>query len=164
MSLATAYIGLGANLGDTEVTLQQAVDAIANSAGVQRTVTSQLYRSDPVDAPGPSYVNAVARVHTSLAPLPLLALLRQIEKQFGRQRHFRNAPRTLDLDLLLYDELAFSTPTLSVPHPRMHVRAFVLKPLIELTEDGRQLKGQSLSDWLAACVDQHCEVLAHQPG
>jgi 2-amino-4-hydroxy-6-hydroxymethyldihydropteridine diphosphokinase len=159
MSQAHAYIGLGANLGDMQVTLRQAIAAIDAASGIQTTRLSPLYRSAPVDAPGPGYVNAVAQVHTSLAPLELLVLLRHIETQFGRQRHFRNAPRTLDLDLLLYDELMFSTPTLTVPHPRMHLRAFVLKPLIDLTHAHHLVHGQPLTHWLAACAPQHCEPL-----
>lgn len=159
MSGARAYIGFGANLGDMQNTLTEAAQALANAPGVYASKMSRLYRSDPVDAPGPSYINAVLEIHTGLAPLPLLGLLQRIETQFGRQRHFRNAPRTLDLDLLLYDELSFRAPTLTVPHPRMHLRAFVLKPLSELTGDNRRVNGRTLTQWLADCQAQPCAPL-----
>lgn len=159
MSFATAYVGLGANLGDPAKTLGQALETLAQTPGVLSVRASRLYRSDPVEAPGPAYINAVTRITTTLAPLPLLEALRTIETQFGRERHFRNAPRTLDLDLLTYDKLEFSTPTLTVPHPRMHLRAFVIKPLIELAGQDAVINGQTLEQWLAACLNQPC-VLA----
>lgn len=163
MSKALAYIGLGANLGQPEVTLQQAMQALKDRPGVKELTSSKLYRSAPVNAPGPIYVNAVAAVHTTLAPLPLLGVLRQIEAAFGRERHFKNAPRTLDLDLLLYDTLCFETPTLTVPHPRMHQRAFVLKPLIELTGDSLMIQQRTIGQWLDQCNDQACEPIS-KPG
>lgn len=159
MSTAIGYIGLGANLGDPKASLTQALKALREAAGVLDVQSSSFFRSDPVDAPGPAYVNAVAKVTTTLAPLPLLEVLRAIETNFGRERHFRNAPRTLDLDLLLYDKLAFSTPTLTVPHPRMHLRAFVIKPLLQLAGPETTLHGQSLDRWLVACSDQACNPI-----
>ncbi|MCD8503759.1 MAG: 2-amino-4-hydroxy-6-hydroxymethyldihydropteridine diphosphokinase [Burkholderiaceae bacterium] len=159
MSTATAYIGMGANLGDAKATLTAAIEALRRTAGVIDAQSSSFYCSDPVDAPGPPYVNAVAKLTTTLAPLPLLQTLRAIEAQHGRERHFRNAPRTLDLDLLLYDELKFSTPTLVVPHPRMHLRAFVLKPLTELGALNTVIQDRPLADWLAACQEQPCEPI-----
>ena len=156
MSKASAYIGLGANLGDAPATLAQAIEALRNTPGINHVQSSNLYRSDPVDAPGPAYINAAAKLSTTLAPLALLEVLRGIETQFGRERHFRNAPRTLDLDLLLYDQLEFETLSLTVPHPRMHLRAFVLKPLIELGAQSVVIKNKPLSDWLAACAEQPC--------
>ena len=159
MSAARAYIGLGANLGATETTLRHAIETLQAMPGIERAESSRLYRSAPVNAPGPAYINAVLALTTTLSPLGLLEALRTTEVQFGRERHFRNAPRTLDLDLLLYDELSFATPTLTVPHPRMHLRAFVLKPLIELAGPQLQVAGKSLSDWLAQCQNQPCEPL-----
>ena len=156
MSAAVAYIGLGANLGEAKATLAQAIQALQATSGISKVQGSSFYQSEPVDAPGPVYVNAVARLTTTLAPLPLLDVLRGIEHQFGRERHFRNAPRTLDLDLLLYDELEFETPSLVVPHPRMHLRAFVLKPLIELGQADAMVVGKPVSSWLAQCADQPC--------
>ena len=159
MSSARSYIGLGANLGATETTLLHAIEALQAIPGIERAESSRLYRSDPVDAPGPTYVNAVLALTTTLSPLGLLEALRDTEVQFGRERHFRNAPRTLDLDLLLYDRLSFTTPTLTVPHPRMHLRAFVLKPLIELVGLQLPVAGKSLGDWLKECQTQPCEPL-----
>jgi 2-amino-4-hydroxy-6-hydroxymethyldihydropteridine diphosphokinase len=159
MSQAQAYIGLGANLGQPQHTLAQALALLAQHSAIQTLSHSRLYRSAPVNAPGPVYVNAVAAIQTTLAPLPLLDLLRQTELAFGRERHFKNAPRTLDLDLLLYEQLSVDTPTLTLPHPRMHLRAFVLKPLAELTGPDLQLTQQPLDSWLAACADQCCEPI-----
>jgi 2-amino-4-hydroxy-6-hydroxymethyldihydropteridine diphosphokinase len=163
MNAALAYIGLGANLGQPETTLHKALEAINEWPGVQTLVSSGLYRSAPVNAPGPVYTNAVAAIRTTLAPLPLLAALREIEVAFGRERHFRNAPRTLDLDLLLYETLCFQTPSLTVPHPRMHERAFVLKPLQELAGHNLMIGRQNIAQWLALCSDQACEPIEQNP-
>ena len=127
-----AWIGLGANLGQPQAALRQAVHALAALPGTQVLRTSSLYRSAPVDAGGPDYFNAVAEIATLLEPHPLLAALQAIEHGAGRERPYRNAPRTLDLDLLLYGDLRITSPQLTVPHPRMHERAFVLRPLAEL--------------------------------
>ena len=127
-----AWIGLGANLGERDATLRQAVRAIAALPGTQVLRTSSLYRSAPVDAGGPDYLNAVAEIVTSLAPHALLAALQAIERGAGRERPYRNAPRTLDLDILLYGDAHIATPDLIVPHPCMLERAFVLLPLAEL--------------------------------
>ena len=96
---------------------------------------SSLYRSAPVDASGPDFFNAVLALHTHLAPLALLDALQAIEQRFGRERPYPNAPRTLDLDLLLIGDLVLHTPRLTLPHPRLHLRAFVLQPLLELAPD-----------------------------
>lgn len=127
-----AWIGLGANLGEPAAALRQAVRALAHTPGIRLLRTSSLYRSAPVDASGPDYVNAVAEIATSLGPQALLAALQALEHAAGRERPYRNAPRTLDLDLLLYGEQHIATPALTVPHPRMYERAFVLRPLAEL--------------------------------
>lgn len=128
----TAYIGLGANLGDAALAVRNAIAALAGLDGVQDARASSLYGSAPVDAGGADYVNAVLQVQTSLSPPQLLAALQSIEQQAGRERSFKNAPRTLDLDLLLYGTQQMDTPDLVVPHPRMGERAFVLLPLAEL--------------------------------
>lgn len=130
-----AWIGLGANLGDAPAALRGALEAIARWPGSRVVRVSSLYRSAPVDAGGPDYFNAVAEVATPLAAHDLLQALQAIEQAAGRQRPYRNAPRTLDLDVLLYGEGGgerIDTPTLTVPHPRMHERAFVLHPLAEI--------------------------------
>jgi 2-amino-4-hydroxy-6-hydroxymethyldihydropteridine diphosphokinase len=127
-----AYIGLGANLGDSRATVLQALNAIADLDGLALTRQSSLYGSAPVDAGGDDYVNAVVEVHTRLKPHALLAQLHTIEDAAGRRRPFRNAPRTLDLDILLYDAIELNDADLVIPHPRMWLRAFVLRPLAEI--------------------------------
>lgn len=128
----TAYIGLGANLGDARETVLSALRAIAQLDGVAHVRGSSLYGSAPVQADGADYVNAVVEVQTVLPPLRLLGALQALETDAGRQRSYRNAPRTLDLDILLYGDTQISSPNLEVPHPRMWERAFVLRPLAEL--------------------------------
>ncbi|NDY83808.1 2-amino-4-hydroxy-6-hydroxymethyldihydropteridine diphosphokinase [Orrella sp. NBD-18] len=155
---ASAYIGLGANLGDAKQTLLDAVDSLRTTSGIFRCVVSPFYASDPIDATGPTFVNAVAHLETSLAPLNLLDELQRIENRFGRLRPYRNAPRTLDMDLLLYDKLTINTPRLTLPHPRMHLRAFVLKPLQDLAPDAK-IAGRSLHAWLENCRDQNIRPL-----
>jgi 2-amino-4-hydroxy-6-hydroxymethyldihydropteridine diphosphokinase len=128
-----AYVGLGANLGEPAAQLKQAIDALKETPGIELLQCSSLYGSAPVDAPGqPDYVNAVARIETTLPPQALLDTLLGLEARFGRARSTLNAARTLDLDLLLYDEQTIEQPSLRVPHPRMHLRRFVLEPLVEL--------------------------------
>ena len=129
------FVGLGANLGDAAATLRAAFEALDGLPGTHCVARSSLYRSAPVDAQGPAYLNAVAQLHTRLLPAALLKALQAIEDRFGRERPYRNAPRTLDLDLLLYGERCIVTPLLTVPHPRLHERAFVLAPLAEIAPD-----------------------------
>ena len=128
----TAYIGLGANLGAARQAVLGAIEAVASLPHTAVTQRSSLYRSAPVDAGGPDYVNAVIEVRTGLAAPDLLAQLQQIEQGAGRTRPFRNAPRTLDLDLLLFGSASIASERLTVPHPRMQERAFVLLPLAEI--------------------------------
>lgn len=124
-----AWVGLGANLGDAKRTVRQALTAIAALPQTRLQRVSPLYRSAPLDADGPDYLNAVAHLHTALPAPDLLQRLLQIETAAGRERPYRNAPRVLDLDLLMVGDERFDTPTLQLPHPRMHERAFVLAPL-----------------------------------
>jgi 2-amino-4-hydroxy-6-hydroxymethyldihydropteridine diphosphokinase len=130
-----ACIGLGANLGDARATLGVAVAALASLPDTRLLRVSHLYRSAPVDAQGPDFLNAVACVETGLAPSALLHALQAIELDHGRERPYRNAPRTLDLDLLLHGDTVLSSPELTLPHPRLHERHFVLAPLLELEPD-----------------------------
>lgn len=132
MSGPVAYVGLGANLGAARTTLEAAMDAISAFESTELVARSSLYRSAPVEASGPDFVNAVVAVRTGLGPQALLARLQALERQHGRVRPFRNAPRTLDLDLLLHGDAVIDTPTLTLPHPRAHQRAFVLAPLAEI--------------------------------
>lgn len=127
-----ATIGLGANLGDPVVTLRQATKSIALMPDTSLRAVSALYGSKPVAAQGPDFVNAVVQVVTTLSAESLLQHLQGLEQEAGRERPYLNAPRTLDLDLLLYGKTQINTPTLTVPHPRMHERAFVLIPLAEI--------------------------------
>jgi len=132
---STAYIGLGANLGDAQGTINAALAALATIHNTRPGRFSSLYRTAPLDADGDDYVNAVAELHTRLTPEELLAQLQTLEQRFGRERLYQNAPRTLDCDLLLYEQRVMQTPTLQLPHPRMHLRAFVLVPLLEIAPD-----------------------------
>lgn len=145
------FVGLGANLGDRGTALQQALASLAALPQTQLRQVSSLYRSAPVDADGPDYLNAVAELVTGLAPMALLQALQAIEATAGRKRSYRNAPRTLDLDILLYGDESIATPTLTVPHPRMGERAFVLLPLSELAP------ARVTPDQLAAVVGQRIE-------
>jgi len=162
MSKATAYLGLGANLGAPIETLRQVLHDIGQLPGIEGCECSDFFGSAPLDAPGPHYVNAVARVQTTLAPLNLLTELQRLEVQYGRIRtpaSVRNAPRTLDLDLLCYDNLTMATPRLTLPHPRMTQRAFVLRPLAQLSHDF-VINGHSIETLLIDCADQQCVPIA----
>jgi 2-amino-4-hydroxy-6-hydroxymethyldihydropteridine diphosphokinase len=128
----TAHVALGANLGDAAQTLRHALQALAQTPGVQLQKASALYRTAPIESSGPDYFNAVAELTTQLTAPGLLAALQRVELQFGRERPCANAPRTLDLDLLLYGSARIDSPTLTVPHPRMWARAFVLVPLADV--------------------------------
>jgi 2-amino-4-hydroxy-6-hydroxymethyldihydropteridine diphosphokinase len=127
-----AYIGLGANLGAAAATLRAAIEALGRLPQSTLAGVSSFYATAPVDATGPDYCNAVAALDTTLGAVDVLAHLQGIEAAHGRERSYRNAPRTLDLDLLLYGEQVLDLPGLTVPHPRMHQRAFVLAPLAEI--------------------------------
>ena len=127
-----AYIALGANLGDARATVQQAFEALAKLPSTRLTARSALYRTDPWEASGPDFINAVAEVHTQLTAPELLEALQALEQTAGRVRSYRNAPRTLDLDVLLYGDARIDSPRLTVPHPRLWERAFVLLPLADV--------------------------------
>ena len=131
----TAYVGVGANLGEARRAVMQALDDLGRLPGTQLVARSSLYRTAPVDASGPDYVNAVAALATSLTAPDLLAHLQSLERRAGRERPWRHAPRTLDLDLLLYGAGRIDSPALTVPHPRWDQRAFVLVPLAEVAPD-----------------------------
>lgn len=130
--VVTAYVGIGANLGDARGTVTAAIDALGQLPHTTLAARSSLYRSAPVDAIGPDFVNAVAAIETRLAAPELLDRLHGLEQGAGRERPWRNAPRTLDLDLLLYGRARIDSAALVVPHPRLRERAFVLVPLAEI--------------------------------
>lgn len=127
-----SYVALGANLGDAVASVLDAIEAIGALPDTEVTRRSSLYRTAPVDSSGPDYINAVVEIFTGLPAHELLSRLQGIEAAAGRERPYRNAPRTLDLDLLLYGNARIDSPQLQVPHPRMHQRAFVLAPLAEI--------------------------------
>ena len=127
-----AKIGIGANLGDARNTVSLAIARLAQLPQTSLTAQSSLYQTAPVDAEGDDYVNAVVEIHTALTAASLLLSLQELELAFGRERPYRHAPRTLDLDLLLYGDQQIETDTLTVPHPRMTERAFVLLPLLQI--------------------------------
>jgi 2-amino-4-hydroxy-6-hydroxymethyldihydropteridine diphosphokinase len=132
--VATAYLGLGANLGDRWGTLRAALQRLRAEPGTRLLAASAFYETDPVGGPAgqPAYLNAAAAIETDKSPHDLLRFLQSIEHAFGRVRTVKDGPRTLDLDILLYDDLVIDTPDLTVPHPRMHERAFVLVPLADI--------------------------------
>lgn len=132
MPTATCYIGIGANLGDAQGNVQDAITRLGKLQQTRLNGQSNLFRTAPVGAGGDDYVNAVARIETRLGAEALLAGLHAIEAEFGRARPFHNAPRVIDLDLLLYGQDVIARPGLVVPHPRMTERAFVLIPLLQL--------------------------------
>ena len=132
---AAVFVGLGANLGDRQTALCAALTAIGQLPGTRVLRVSPLYGSAPVDAGGPDYLNAVAEIATTLAPQALLQALQAIEHSAGRERPYRHAPRTLDLDILWFGDQVIDTPLLTVPHPRMAERAFVLRPLADLVPE-----------------------------
>lgn len=150
-----AYVALGANLGDPIATLRAALGALANLPESRVALSSSLYRTAPVgELDQPEFINAVAALETTLAPEALLDALLDIETRFGRLRAEKNGPRTLDLDLLLYDNQQLDLPRLTLPHPRLHLRAFVLHPLAEIAPD-LVIPGRStIASWLPAVANQ----------
>jgi 2-amino-4-hydroxy-6-hydroxymethyldihydropteridine diphosphokinase len=149
--MIAAYIGIGANLGDARGNVLDAVERLRRADGCTLDAVSSLYRTAPIDSSGDDYINAAARIHTTLDAEALLQTLQGIEQAHGRERPYRNAPRTLDLDLLLYGDQTIASPTLTVPHPRMTERAFVLIPLLEL-QPGLVVPGQGAAAAFAPMV------------
>ncbi len=155
-----ATIGLGANLNDPAAQVQYALAELDRLPGTRLTAHSSLYASAPVGyIDQPDFINAVAQVETTLAPRALLVALLNIEQRHGRERSFRNAPRTLDLDLLLYGNAHFDEEALTLPHPRMCERGFVLLPLLEIAPDTVIPGRGPAAAWLAGCADQSVSVL-----
>lgn len=155
MSAVTAYVGLGSNLREPREQVLGALEELARLPRSRLAARSSLYRSAPLGcAAQPDFVNAVAKLRTGLAPEALLDALQDLERRHGRERPRPGAPRTLDLDLLLYGSMPLATPRLTVPHPRMHERAFVLAPLLELDPEAAIPGRGRAADLLAACVGQ----------
>lgn len=156
MRATQAFVGLGANLGNRRATLEAALDAMRVLPRTRLLARSRLHASPPWQAGGPDYLNAVARLQTGLDPHELLAALQAIEQRFGRTRAYRNAPRSLDLDLLLHGDTRLDTERLHLPHPRMHERAFVLRPLAELAPDLVVPGHGTVRQCLPGVADQVC--------
>jgi len=161
VSATTAYVGLGSNLDGPREHVLRALEELARLPDTRLVRHSALYRSAPLArAAQPDFVNAVAQLETNLDPRRLLDELSAIETRHGRERPFPNAPRTLDLDLLLYGQIVLASPGLTLPHPRMHERAFVLEPLSELAPCAL-IPGQGrVEDLLGGCRDQRIERIA----
>jgi len=148
----SAFVAIGANLGDARETVRRAMDDLDRLPRTRVSARSSLYRSAPVDAGGPDFVNAVVALQTELDPHALLAELQRLEAGAGRERPYRNAPRTLDLDLLRHGDAVLDTPQLSLPHPRMAERAFVLLPLAEIAPE--QVTSQQLAQVAAQRIER----------
>ena len=155
-----AYIGLGANLGDARATLRQALDWMAGWPLSRLVAVSGFYQSAPIQAQGPDYTNAVAALDTGWSADRLLAELQSLERASGRERPYQNAPRTLDLDLLLLGQTRLNSDHLVLPHPRLHQRAFVLRPLLELAPELVVPGLGRLADRLASVAGQRATRLA----
>lgn len=153
-----AFIALGSNLQDPAEQVRRALREISELPGVSLTRASSLYRTAPLGYDNqPDFINAVAEVSTQVPALELLRTLLELENSHGRERPFPNAPRVLDLDLLIYDDLMMQTPELTLPHPRMHVRGFVLLPLAEIAPD-LIIPGQGrVAGLVQHCLDQGVE-------
>jgi 2-amino-4-hydroxy-6-hydroxymethyldihydropteridine diphosphokinase len=154
-----AFVGLGANLGDPQATLASARAALAALPSTRLVRASSLYRSASIGAAGPDYLNAVVELRTTLGPDALLAALQRIEALHGRERPYPNAPRTLDLDLLAYGAVRRATPALTLPHPRLHERAFALLPLAEIAPALRLPGLGRAADLLPAVASQRVDKL-----
>jgi 2-amino-4-hydroxy-6-hydroxymethyldihydropteridine diphosphokinase len=160
--VSLAYVGIGSNLQDPVLQVESAFDELQKLPQTRLVNRSSLYRSRPMGyAAQPDFVNAVAALETSLRAPDLLEALQKLEERHGRQRSFANAPRTLDLDILLYGDQTFAEKDLTIPHPRMHERAFVLKPLLEIAPQGISIPGiGAAAACLVDCADQSVTRIA----
>jgi 2-amino-4-hydroxy-6-hydroxymethyldihydropteridine diphosphokinase len=157
--MTVAWLGIGANLGDARQTLKDSVVCLAQQHTLTVLAKSSLYRTAPIDAGGDDYLNCVVKLDTRLPVRELLALCQRVEHHFGRERPFRNAPRTLDIDILLYGDDVIDEPDLIVPHPRMTGRAFVLVPACEIEPDLAIPGHGPASALLPAVADQRIEKI-----
>lgn len=150
-----AYVALGSNLGDPIATIRAAFAALATIPECSLGAASSLYRTAPIGYQDqPDFINAVAAIDTALPPTLLLAALLDLEIQFGRIRREKDGPRSLDLDLLMYEQEVLQTPELVLPHPRLHLRAFVIEPLFEIAPDLAIPGRGSVAAWRPATANQ----------
>lgn len=151
MKTALCAIALGSNLGDSRTLVKSALKTLAATPNVHIQSTSSWYQTAPVGPPQPDFINGCTILQVQMPPQSVLATLLQIEAQFGRTRQVRWGPRSLDLDLLLYDDLILDTPTLQIPHPRMRDRAFVLVPLAEIAPNWIEpVSGKAIAELVQA--------------
>ncbi|MDP3621906.1 MAG: 2-amino-4-hydroxy-6-hydroxymethyldihydropteridine diphosphokinase [Polynucleobacter sp.] len=158
--MAKAFIGFGGNLGDTRQIITDAIVCLALRNQLQIIQKSCFYQSAPVDAAGGDYINSVVHVETELSPYGLLHVCQTIEQQFGRERPYENAPRTLDLDILFFEGVAQGDTELTLPHPRITERSFVLLPLLEIAPDFFLPEFGELKQYLPKVAHQRIEKLA----
>ena len=161
----SAWVGIGANLGDPGAAVLGAMEALDTFPQTRVDARSRLWRTRPVNAPGPTYINAVVRLKTRLTPHALLCALLDLELQFGRERSTLNAPRTLDLDLLMVDDLTQELPgppALQLPHPRMCERAFVLAPLADVDPELRLPNSEAVRDVLSRLLNSPDQAVEPQ--
>ncbi|MFH1505048.1 MAG: 2-amino-4-hydroxy-6-hydroxymethyldihydropteridine diphosphokinase [Candidatus Omnitrophota bacterium] len=130
--MSVVFIGIGSNLGDRLENINKALDYLKENKNISLEKISSFIETEPVNAPGPKYLNGAIKITTNLPPKNLLVVLQNIEKELGRSRPYKNAPRTIDLDILLYDNEIIDEPELEIPHPKMLGREFVMKPLLEI--------------------------------
>jgi 2-amino-4-hydroxy-6-hydroxymethyldihydropteridine diphosphokinase len=159
--MALAHVALGANLDEPVAQIRKAIGALSDLRESRLLRVSSLYRTAPIGIRGqPDFINAVSVFETRLDPLEMLEELFLVEASFGRRRDYHHAPRTLDLDLLLYGDQILDTPRLKLPHPRMHLRAFVLAPLLEIIPDCR-IPGRGVATaWRTATRLQRVDKIA----
>jgi 2-amino-4-hydroxy-6-hydroxymethyldihydropteridine diphosphokinase len=152
--MAEVFIGLGSNMDGPHDQLDRALRSLSTSADIELVAVSDRYQTPPIGPSQPDYINAVAQLRTSLPPEALLDKLQSIEQQQDRVRTLRWGPRTVDLDILLYDNMLCDTERLTIPHPRMAERAFVLLPLADINRDLPLPNGKTVGQLLANCSVQ----------
>lgn len=162
-TFSQAYIGIGSNLDEPASHVRRAFEELGHLPSTRLLAHSSLYCSAPLGRiDQPDFINAAAHIQTALPPHELLKALLEIEHNHGRVREYLNAPRTLDLDILLYDDLQFDEGSLILPHPRMHERAFVLQPLLEIAPECSIPGHGAIAELLAACAGQQLEREQHK--
>ena len=160
--MAAVYLGLGSNLGDRESSIRKALDILALNREIRVVRVSSMYETEPIGlTEQPDFINAAALIETSLSPTELLRVILDVEEQMGRVRNLRWGPRVIDIDILLYDNVAVDSPPLTIPHPRMLERAFVMAPLAEIAPDVILPDGRRPSEVLEGLKDQRVHRLGN---